>query len=298
VRQPQRASNSEQRTPDLLSYVRCSLFTVRCRAAFTLLELLITIAILSLLISILLPSLAAARDAARTTLCLSNQRQLLLAWSIYAGDHKSAAMPLELDAPDALVYWFGSVSFSGAAVDHDRAFLAPYLASDLRERSIYECPSQPWGTYRAQPIAAGPAARPTSTYGYNGYYLCPAGTPGWRAQIGAQRWKTLADLDRPGELLVFADTLLPAATPINTALLDPPFLFGAGDWTANPSPTTCFRHARRNSTSAGAAASARADGSAHVTRSQPSWLAAPRQAVGSIGTANDPLYVPDWRTWR
>lgn len=47
--------------------------------AFTLIELLVVISIIALLISILLPALGAARDAARSTACLSDQRQIGLA---------------------------------------------------------------------------------------------------------------------------------------------------------------------------------------------------------------------------
>jgi prepilin-type N-terminal cleavage/methylation domain-containing protein len=294
----QQTVNSERRTsePDT-RHVCCSLFVVR--RAFTLIELLVTLAVTALLVSILLPSLAAARDSARTTLCLSNQRQLALGWSLYANANAGRAMPLELDAPGELVYWFGSVSLADSSVTHERGHLTPYLDSALTERSVYECPNQSWGTYRAQPAAAGPVARPTSTYGYNGYYLCPPATPGWRDQIGSQRWKALADIDRPTELFVFADTLLPGAPPMNNALLDPPMLFSGGAWSPNLSPTTCFRHARgRGGGAPGSVATARADGSARAIAAQPGWLIAPRLGIGSAGTTNDPHYIPDWRSWR
>lgn len=60
------------------------------RSGFTLIELLVVIAIIAVLIGILLPSLSAARDSARTIKCASNLRQLAVASLSYAGDNKGA----------------------------------------------------------------------------------------------------------------------------------------------------------------------------------------------------------------
>jgi prepilin-type N-terminal cleavage/methylation domain-containing protein len=57
--------------------------TMRCRA-FSLIELLVAVAILALLVAVMLPSLSAAREAGRSSVCLSNLRQAFLACRIYA----------------------------------------------------------------------------------------------------------------------------------------------------------------------------------------------------------------------
>ncbi len=66
--------------------------------AFTLVELLVVIGIIALLISILLPALNAANEAARTTACLSNLRQIGQAFATYAADNKGDVVPLACDA--------------------------------------------------------------------------------------------------------------------------------------------------------------------------------------------------------
>ena len=57
--------------------------------AFTLIELLVVISIIVLLIALLIPVLRAAKEQGQRVVCLSNLRQLTLAWIAYAEEHDS-----------------------------------------------------------------------------------------------------------------------------------------------------------------------------------------------------------------
>jgi prepilin-type N-terminal cleavage/methylation domain-containing protein len=55
--------------------------------AFTLIELLVVIAIIALLTAILIPALSIAKQQAGSSVCLMNEKQLVLAWMMYAEDN-------------------------------------------------------------------------------------------------------------------------------------------------------------------------------------------------------------------
>lgn len=268
------------------------------RRGFTLIETLVAAAVITLLLGVLLPGLGSAREAARRTVCMSNQRQLTTAWTMYAGDHRGKALPHAAPLSARRVYWYGSEDPTTRRVNFEEGTLAPYLNAALTARSVFECPSQPEGTYREQ--GAGGF---TSTYGYNAYALAPASS-GYMDLV-TRRWPAVHDIARPSELFVFGDTLLMlhADAPNNSALLDPPMLFNRrrGNWTVNMSPTTAFRHGRHREGGGaegfGDAVVGRADGSIHCERVDPTARSIESQGIGSVTRTNDPHYVPDWRSW-
>lgn len=69
-------------------------------AGFTLVELLVVVAIMAVLLAILLPSLKKARDLAKTAICVNNQHQIGLAMGTYAMDN-SGYLPRGVGPPAA-----------------------------------------------------------------------------------------------------------------------------------------------------------------------------------------------------
>ena len=56
-------------------------------SGFTLVELLVVVAVIAILASLLLPALGAAKGRAQRIGCLNNHRQLVTTWMLYQGDN-------------------------------------------------------------------------------------------------------------------------------------------------------------------------------------------------------------------
>ena len=78
--------------------------------AFTLIEILVVISIISVLVGILLPVLAKARKAAQVAACLSAQRQLAMGVATYANDHDGQIPRGPLNQQSFIAMAFGGVA--------------------------------------------------------------------------------------------------------------------------------------------------------------------------------------------
>lgn len=115
-------------------YPRLTVRGLRVRA-FSLIELLVVVAIIGLLTSILLPSLGRAREDARRTVCLANLKQLGASLFAYSASNREIGpgvmKPIGKIAPRTLL------SSSGKAVNF--GLLAPRFVADPLS---FRCPSQ------------------------------------------------------------------------------------------------------------------------------------------------------------
>ena len=121
------------------------------RRAFTLLELLVVVAVIAILAGMLLPALSKARSRGQAVACLNNTRQLALAWTLYADDHDSrlpynlggqgarrvATLRTNLNWVNNVMTWLDDSDNTNTAT-LTQASLGSYAS---RNAATYRCPS-------------------------------------------------------------------------------------------------------------------------------------------------------------
>jgi type II secretory pathway pseudopilin PulG len=118
-------------------------------AAFSLVELLTVIAILSLLAALLVPMFVHGLDAARRAACLSNLRQIYAGFALYAGDHKGLVPPKFEVKKMRLT---GSDTTEGRVLNTHAYGIQTVLAPYLETEAVFHCPADCGDARNSEPL--------------------------------------------------------------------------------------------------------------------------------------------------
>jgi len=161
------------------------------KRGFTLIELLVVIAIIAILAAILFPVFARAREKARQTSCLSNMKQLGLAWQMYTQDYDEVVCPAWI----SFVPWPGSVSSWNDGANWPY-LLMPYV----KNAQIFNCPSAPVANRAYEGAARYHTSTGGCSYGQNpslGYFHSNGTNVEWPM--------SLAQITAPSEVPIHGD---------------------------------------------------------------------------------------------
>ncbi len=181
--------------------------TLKTRAGYTLLELMVTIAIVLLLVTLAGTGLKQSRSKARQVACENNFRQLILTWNLYSADHQERLVSnVHLDLTSGWVR--GSVRGTGATntlhlVDPEGALFAPYLPV----WDVYRCPAD-----ESSEVIQGiehPRVRSVSmnqAMGFESYAIwLPSKALAHPGQQYYLTYRLSTDIQEPSERFVFVD---------------------------------------------------------------------------------------------
>ncbi|MBN1765758.1 MAG: prepilin-type N-terminal cleavage/methylation domain-containing protein [Sedimentisphaerales bacterium] len=216
------------------------------KPAFTLIELLVVIGIIGILLSVLMPALAKARNQAISVVCRSNVKQLLLANLSYAQENDDNLV-LAAQAYDTSNNhrWHGVRNTKNDPFEPARSPLVHYLDSG----EVKLCPQQV--EYRRRDPGDFNYEDGCGGYGYNMTYL---GSRIWQKGSNDYNKPTrLNEVSQPCETLMFADTAMAiqedgALYLIEYSFAEPPFFLANGEiqkaW-GYASPSIHFRHDKK-----------------------------------------------------
>ncbi len=182
-----------------------STWRIRSRTgpAFTLLELLVVIGIIGILAGLLLPVLAKAKEKARQTKCLSNFKQLGMAFHLYleesrgffpAPGSKTAYGPL----PEDWIHWQYNRNPANSAI-------APHLAGAF-STNLFRCPSDMDAERRARFAVLTNAY--VFSYSFSAIKVTNDVNVGLALALGSQRQKlpfSLANVQNPSSIIMLAE---------------------------------------------------------------------------------------------
>jgi prepilin-type N-terminal cleavage/methylation domain-containing protein/prepilin-type processing-associated H-X9-DG protein len=214
------------------------------RKGFTLIELLTVIGIISLLLSVLAPSLMKARDASRSVVCLGNLRQMAVAAENYVLSHQGY-YPLAMSEKQYETVGDLKVQrrwdffyFQDESALHQREWFEPgYLWQGDTVERIQQCPA-----YKG---ASNHLNSPFSGYNYNTSHI------GFDGRFNPPRTAKAMQVHQPGQTVLFGDGGTTSEGPDNENrfMRGPFYTPDEGPFVGRQSCLQSYRHLKKTNVS-------------------------------------------------